>query len=47
MSQETPEVTWLIVTTVGVLVLGAVMAWALMRYRRWRHRAPHPERPTD
>jgi hypothetical protein len=47
MQSEAPEVTWLIMTTIGVLVLGGAIAWTMLRYKAWRERRARQSRPTD
>lgn len=47
MHQTAPALTWLIVTTAGVLLLGAVIGWAVWRYQRWRDDRLQRGRPTD
>lgn len=43
----TPEILWLITTTIGVVVLGFVIGWSVKRYRSWRERRSPGARPTD
>jgi len=42
---ETPDLLWLGVVTVGVLALGGMMFYATIRYRAWQDR--RHSRPTD
>jgi hypothetical protein len=42
---ETPDLLWLAVTTLGVLALGGVMFYAMIRYRAGQNR--RRSRPTD
>ena len=43
---ETPDLLWLSVTTLGVLGLGGMILYAMIRYRAWQGRRRH-SRPTD
>ena len=43
---ETPDLLWLSVTTLGVLVLGGMIFYSMTRYRAWQDRRRH-SRPTD
>ena len=47
MQAEAPEVIWLVVTTIGVLALGGVIAWSMLHYKAWRERRARRARPTD
>jgi hypothetical protein len=42
---ETPDLLWLAVTTLGVLFLGGLIFYAMSRYRVWQDR--RRSRPTD
>lgn len=43
---ELTGTTWLIVLTVGVVLLGAVIGLSMTRYRAWQNRRRR-SRPTD
>jgi hypothetical protein len=42
---ETPDLMWLAVTTLGVLALGGMLFYAMIRYRAGRN--SRRSRPTD
>lgn len=47
MQQAAPALTWLILTTVGVLLLAAVIGWAVLRYQRSREDRTQHTQPMD